>query len=117
MNAPRREIPDDQRQKIHLDNLFRLTLSLITFLVGVYLWLVHVFTEVRPLVILLVAYTVPYLLIWSLINRVKWLRPLDYLLSIFDIAGITWCIHITGGIQSPFFYLYAIPLLVQAFHF
>ena len=30
-------------------------------------------------------------------------------------SGISWCIQITGGPQSPFFYLYAVPFLVQAF--
>src|SRR5580765_3894807 len=109
MMAPRRGSPDEQRQKIHLDNLFRLGLSLITFSVGVYLWLVHVFPQIRPLFQLLVGYTIPYLLIWWLSSRVTWLRPLDFVLSALDIFGITWCIHLTGGTQSPFFYLYAVP--------
>src|SRR5262245_13212854 len=111
MSSPRRGSPEDLRQKIHLDNMFRLALSLITFLVRAYLWMVHVIADSRPLFLLLIAYTVPYLLIWALSTLGKGLNLLDYVLSALDIGGITWCIHLSGGVESPFFYLYAIPLL------
>jgi signal transduction histidine kinase len=110
-------LSEDLRQKIHLDNLFRLVLSLTTFAISVYLWNFHLFPHLRPLFILLTAYTCGYLTVWGISQHVSALRPFDYLLSVFDIVGITVCIHYTGGPQSPFFYLYALPFLVQAFHF
>ena len=63
----------------------------------------HVLPEIRSLLILLVAYTIPYLVVWSLVNRIKWLRPLDYLLTLVDIAGITACIYTDGERPKPFF--------------
>jgi len=44
-------------------------------------------------------------------TRIDFLRPLDYVLTVADIAGITACIHLTGGVQSPFYYLYGDPAL------
>src|SRR4051812_14994269 len=117
MNLLRRGLPEDLRQKIYLDNLFRLAVSLTSFAIAIYLWMFHVITAIHPLCALLLAYTGPYLLAWWLCPRIKQLRALDYLLSAFDIAAIAMCIHFTGGSRSPFFYLYAIPFLVQAFHF
>jgi signal transduction histidine kinase len=114
---PRRSSPEDLRQKIHLDNLFRLALSLATFALVSFLWTQHLFPHLHPLFCLLIGYSCGYMLIWALLPHTTFLRPLDFLLTAFDIGGITTCIHYTGGAQSPLFYLYALPFLVQAFHF
>ncbi len=117
MSPLRRGIPEDLPQKIRLDNIFRSAISITTFAIAVFLWCFHTLPSLRPLIVLLVAYSVPYLVAWALIHTLKTLRPIDYFLSTIDIIGITVAIRLTGGPESPFFYLYGIPFLVQAFHF
>lgn len=113
-----RVTPEELSQKIHLDNLFRLSISLASFALGVYLWVFRFVPQIKPLAVLLVIYSVPYLLCWLWISRIKILhRVIDYSLTTWDIVGITASIYLTGGPNSPFFYLYGVPLLVQAFHF
>src|SRR5262245_55441383 len=92
---------EDLPHKLHLDNTFRLALSLTTFSLAVYLWVIHVIPDIRSITILMAAYSVPYLLVWWLIPRINFLRPLDYFLTAMDIGGITCCIQLTGGSQSP----------------
>jgi signal transduction histidine kinase len=117
MPSPRRASSEELAQKIRIDNLFRLAVSLTTFAIAIYLWTFRVLPSILPLGVLLAAYTCPYLLGWWLSRRLKTLRPLDYILTTLDIVGIAAAIHLTGGLQSPFFYLYGIPFLVQALHF
>lgn len=118
MTSVQRELPEDLSQKIRIDNVFRFGVSMIAAVIAVYLWMFHVLTNMRPLVILLAAYSIPYLTAWWLTSREQTLlRTLDYLLNALDILGITFAIHLTGGLQSIFFYLYGVPFLVQAFHF
>src|SRR5687767_4932273 len=112
-----RELPEDLPQKIHIDNLFRLAVSLISLTIAIFLWMFRVVPELRPLLVLWGVYTLPYLTVWGIAQRTQNLRALDYLLNTLDIVCITWAIHLTGGLQSPFFYLYGVPFLVQAFHF
>src|SRR5205823_1481693 len=109
MNLLRRGLPEDLRQKIHLDNLFRVAVSLTSFAIAIYLWTFHVIGGIRPLALLLFAYTFPYLIVWWYSDKIRLLRAVDYLLSALDILAITLCIHMTGGSGSPFFYLYAVP--------
>ena len=118
MTPLRRGLPEDLLQKIRLDSLFRLTISLTSFVLAVYLWIFSFVSDLRPLALLLAAYTVPYLAAWWLASRIEAARRLlDYALSAWDILGIACAVHLTGGPNSPFFFLYGVPFLVQAFHF
>jgi signal transduction histidine kinase len=118
MTLSRAAWADTLRQKIQFDNLFRLALSLVTFAIVIALWAMHVEVNLRLLTGLLAIYSVTYLLAWWLSTRTTlFLRGIDFLLSALDIFGISSCIALSGGVHSPFFYLYAIPLLVEAFHF
>jgi K+-sensing histidine kinase KdpD len=114
---PHRGTPEDLPQKIKIDNLFRLAVSFTTFAIAIYLWTFRVIPSIAPLAMLLIGYTCPYVLAWWLTGRLKTLRPLDYFLTTLDILAISLAIHLTGGLHSPFFYLYGVPFLVQALHF
>jgi signal transduction histidine kinase len=110
-------LQENLSQKIHLDNLFRLALSLVTFALVAWLWAFHQLAQIRPLLILVLGYGFLYSIGWIAAARGQVPAWLDYFFHAVDIAAITLCIRFTGGSQSLFFYLYTIPFLVAAFHF
>lgn len=104
-------------EHIGLDNRFRLAVSLAAFVLAAALRSVNILTDLRPLTGLVIAYNIPYILAWTLLHRISWLRPIIYFLSFLDFAAITAAVKLTGALNSPFFYLYPIPFLVHAFQF
>ncbi len=103
---------------LRLDNRFRLVVSLIAFAIACLLHALGLITALTPFIWIFCAYSIPYGLSWIWIIR----RPtetsfLRYGLSLLDFAAITTTVVITGGPQSPFFYLYPVPFLIHALQF
>jgi signal transduction histidine kinase len=107
----------DFAESVHFDNLFRLVVSIATFSIATALYFAKSLADLTPLAWLIVAYTVPYLTVWIWLEQAKELRWITYALSVVDFAAITWAVVLTGGLQSPFFYLFPIPFLVHSLHF
>ena len=104
-------------ERIQLDNRFRLAVSLAAFVLAAVLHSVNILNDLRPLAWLVVGYNIPYILLWTILPRIPWLRPVIYFQSLLDFAAITAALKFTGSLSSPFFYLYPIPFLVHAFQF
>jgi signal transduction histidine kinase len=104
-------------ERIHLDNRFRLALSLASFgLAG----LLHAFGVPIPVFTvgaIIFAHGVVYLSVWAFLERITALSLCRYVLSLVDFFAITLAAFISGSLNSPFFYLYPVPLLVHALQF
>lgn len=105
------------REKIHLDNHFRLAVSTSALGIAGILYSLGMLSAIKPLAMVWAIYSLPYLLIWFAISHGSTHRAYSYVLSAVDYAAIALAVRATGGPQSPFFYLYPIPFLVHALYF
>ncbi len=101
----------------HFDNRFRLSVSLSSFVIAGVLRGMHFVVNLSSLATVIVVYNVIYLTVWYHSSRLRRLDIYRFALSLVDFAAITLAIHWTGGLHSPFFYLYPIPFLVHSLHF
>src|SRR5262245_43702936 len=104
-------------EKISLDNRFRLAVSCAAFATAAVLRALQILPEMTRLSWLMAAYSVPYNIVWLRLLPAGWLRPVYFALSALDFAAITAIVAMTGGPQSPFFYLYPLPFLIHALQF
>jgi signal transduction histidine kinase len=105
------------REKVDIDNRFRLAVSIATLAVTYVLS-----TSLEPgriwrIFALVAAYSLPYFVVWLTLRRWSSLNIIRAALSLADFVAITLAMFLTGGHSSPFFFLYSIPFLVHAFHF
>lgn len=105
------------REKIHTDNHLRLAVSTSALVIGAILATLHLLPDFGRLTMVWMAYTIPYVFVWIWITRYSAQRLYSYLLSGVDYAAISFVVQITGGLASPFFYLYPIPFLIHALYF
>jgi signal transduction histidine kinase len=103
--------------KTRLDNQFRFAVSLSALSVACVLRSLGYLGSLYLLIWVLGIYTLPYALSWLWLSRGRTHPILRYGLGMADVAAITAVVVLTGGPESPFFYLYPIPFLVHAFHF
>jgi len=107
-----------QIDQLHFDNKLRLAVSLVALTISSLLHAAGHLAALLPLVWIVLLYTICYGLIWILAARIQaGILALRYLLSSVDFCAITAAVALTGGPDSPFFYLYPIPFLIHAFHF
>lgn len=116
LSSNRRD-PAAVREKIHIDNHFRLALSSATLAIGLLLRLLGLLPTLKPLLILWTLYALPYMSVWLLIATGRASRFFAYALSLVDYVAIAAVVRLTGNTQSPFFYLYPLPFLVHALYF
>src|SRR5258706_8923731 len=105
-------------EHLRLDNRFRLVVSTSALAIAFLLHAVGFIPDVRPVIRIFALYSIPYMLTWGwLSRRLSGAISQRYMLCLFDFAAITAVVRITGGPQSPFFYLYPVPFLVHALQF
>jgi signal transduction histidine kinase len=105
------------QEKIALDNRFRLGVSIATVAIAILMHLFGMNAAVKPILAVVALYSLPYGLIGVLLPRLRYLSAIRKVLSFGDFAAITAAMTLTGGLQSPFFFLYPVPFLIHAFHF
>src|ERR1700687_4367106 len=104
--------------QLRFDNRFRLVVSLSACGSGGLLKTIGFINVLRPFLCIFAFYSIPYVISWLWIARHNsGPQVLRYGLGLIDLAAITAAVRITGGPQSPFFYLYPIPFLVHALQF
>jgi len=108
----------DQTDQLHFDNRFRFAVSLAAFVLASLLHAAGLLVAIRPLLWIIIFYSVPYGLtqLWIPGER-SHVAAIRYALSSIDFCAITAAVALTGGPDSPFFYLYPLPFLIHAFHF
>ena len=104
--------------QLYFDNKVRLVVSLTAVLLASALHAAGLLTVLRPLIWIVLVYSIPYALsnVWARTQRAG-LSAVRYALSSSDFCAITAAVSLTGGPDSPFFYLYPLPFLIHAFQF
>jgi len=101
--------------RIQGDNQFRFWISILTFTVSSVFVAQEEASKMLLLIFLFVAYSACYGL-GHLFSKIDFLPgATHYTLTIADLVAVTIVIYITGGIQSPFFILYLVPMAVDLY--
>src|ERR1019366_1248715 len=93
-------------QQLRFDNRYRFAVSLNAFAIACLLHVSGFLPVLRPIIWVIGLYSLTYLLagVWAAPHR-PGIRGLRYGLAMMDFAAITAAVSLTGGPQSPFFYL------------
>ena len=104
-------------ERLAFDNRFRFAVSCVAFVMAALLSSVGKMAAFPTVALIIFLYSVPYVVLWFFFDDWKSPRAAFYVLSAIDFAAITAIVRLTGGLSSPFFYMYPLPFLVHAFHF
>ncbi len=115
-----REIDSDLPLKSQHLVYFRLAFALISLTVGVFVWMLAQ-VELNAVAFFAVgALVVIYSLVGLLLLRSGKLRTLwqyqafNSILLALDIAGLSALVHYSGGVDSDFYFLYLLPILLAS---
>ncbi len=103
-------------QKIRFDNTIRLWVSIPTYLICAALWAGGAMADMIPMTVVFSAYVALELVSLTIFLNTKFTRAADYLLSGLDLVAMSFSIYYTGGVASPLYFIYFVPLIVHAFH-
>lgn len=104
------------REKIRFDNSFRVWIAAASFVVIFALWAGGVLPTIKPVVGVLIAYwSILYAAVVFLENT-DHVRPLDFIVCTLDMIALSIAVFWTGGASSPLYFIYFVPLIIQAFH-
>jgi hypothetical protein len=113
---PQLSAAKDTWHKIRFDNTIRLMIAVPTYLASVVMWMSGAITSLLPMTLVFTAFgTAQFFVTWIFRNN-RFARKLDFVMSTFDIVSMSVAIYCTGGVNSPLYFIYFIPLLVHAFH-
>jgi len=102
---------------LRFDNKLRFVISLAALLLASILHAAGLLTVLQPLIWIVLLYSIPYgLSQWWAPKDASALFILRYALSFSDFCAISAAVAVTGGANSPFFYLYPLPFLIHVFH-
>lgn len=107
---------DDQKlgKKVVFLNSIRIAIFLTLTLVSIIIWLFfNVHFDILPVIITQVAAIAVSILFFPLSSLLRF-RLLLYLQLTFDILMITLLVYLSGGIISPFYFLYILPIIVAS---
>lgn len=114
------ETPTDPRQihwqKIRFDNTIRLWVSIPTYLVCIVLWTGGVMSDLIPMTVVFSLYVVLVFAALTVFFNLSNTRLADFCLSGLDLIAMSFSVYYTGGVASPLYFIYFVPLIVHAFH-
>ena len=103
-------------QKIRFDNTIRLWVSIPTYLVCIVLWAGGAMSDLIPITAVFSVYIALEFVVLTTFFNLKSTRPAEFLLSGLDLIAMSFSIYYTGGVASPLYFIYFVPLIVHAFH-
>jgi len=103
-------------QKIWVDNIFRFWILNLTFVLCWGLWMAGAIPNFKAIVAIYFLYFSIELGATSILLKSQRIRQIDFFLCSIDILGISAGVYFTGGSSSPLYFLYFIPIIIQAFH-
>ena len=103
-------------EKIWFDNIFRIWISFLTFFIVWILWIGGTLPSFKPVIAVYLLYLAVEISVTWLLLKTQRFRQMDFVLCFFDIVGVSIGIYLTGGANSPLYFLYFIPVIIQAFH-
>jgi two-component system sensor histidine kinase PilS (NtrC family) len=102
------------RKKLVFLNSIRIAIFLTLTLVSVIIWaFFNIHFSILPVIVTQVAAIAVSILFFPLSSLLHF-RPLLYLQLTFDILMITLLVYLSGGIISPFYFLYILPIIVAS---
>lgn len=102
--------------KIWIDNTFRLWISVVALIGALILSGFSSIGNQKVILATFVSYAGLCITANWLYLTKKYHRQFDFVLCSLDIIGITALIYLTGRQNSPFFFIYFIPIILQSFH-
>jgi len=75
-----------------------------------------VITNLLSVTLLFLGYSLLQFGATQLLRKNKFSRQIDFFLCSVDLVTLSIAIHWTGGASSPLYFVYFIPLIIQAFH-
>ncbi len=105
-----------QWQKIRFDNTVRAWIAIPSYLACYVLAARGVIPSVMPMTWVFSIYAVLQLLITSAFMNSRHGRTLDFVFASLDVAAMSLSVYFTGGMTSPLYFVYFIPLVIHAFH-
>jgi len=107
---------DIQCHHIRFDNMFRLWFALASVLVCFGLWVGDVIAKFSPIGILFCFYIgCQFTATWLLAKKTA-ARQINYFLCSIDLISLSIAVTLSGGATSPLYFIYFVPLIIQAFH-
>ena len=109
--------PNEVRwHKVRFDNTIRLWVSIPTYLICAALWAGGAMADMAPMTVVFSTYVILQFIAMTIFFNTRFSRFADYLLSGLDLVAMSFAIYYTGGVASPLYFIYFVPLIVHAFH-
>jgi GAF domain-containing protein len=102
--------------KIRFDNAFRFWISTSSVLVLFGLWLGGVLPAFLPVLSVFLIYGVVQLGASFALRHSRHARAIDFVVCGVDMVALSAAVYWTGGATSPLYFIYFVPLVIQAFH-
>ncbi len=109
-------IDKNQIQNIRFDNSMRIVISLMALATAFFLWIGKLIPSIGPIILIFSTYSALQILGgWSL-ARFRHYREINYAICTVDIVALSLGVYWTGHFNSPLYFIYFMPLIIQAFH-
>ncbi|MDI6785892.1 MAG: ATP-binding protein [bacterium] len=99
--------------KIKRDNNCRTAVVIISFLLCLILWYIRIIPNLNPILVIALIATISTIVIYVLLYNNIASSYMDYGVATCDFILITTLIYYTGGIESPFYLIYIIVILIE----
>ncbi len=103
-------------EKIRFDNAFRIWISTSSVAVLLALWLGGVIKSFAPVFAVYLVYGAVQLAATWMLSRTHNTRSIDFIVCGVDMIALSLAVYCTGGAASPLYFIYFVPLIIQAFH-
>lgn len=99
--------------KLKRDNNYRTTVLIITFSISLLLWHLKIIPDLNPILAIAFTCAISIIIIYSLLYKDIANFYMDYGVSTCDFILITVLIYYTGGIESSFYLIYIVTILIE----
>ncbi|MCG3205160.1 MAG: hypothetical protein KCHDKBKB_01879 [Elusimicrobia bacterium] len=105
-----------RQRKIRFDNAIRIWISVPTYLACVVLWIQNSVSSLASISMVFGFFGIVQYAITRLNTKLSHPRKFDFIFSSVDLVAMSLAVYFTGGVNSPLYFIYFIPLVVHAFH-
>lgn len=105
-----------QLENIKFDNSMRIAISLMALITSLMLWAGGIIPSIIPVVATFCAYAGLQIGGAWLLTITRRYRAINFGLCSVDLIALSMGVYWTGAGQSPLYFIYFMPLIIQAFH-
>lgn len=103
-------------ENIKFDNSMRIGISLFAMAASIVLWAGRVIPTVGPVVMIFFSYAALQILGGVALTKTDKYRMVNFYICTVDIVALSLAVYWTGHSKSPLYFIYFMPLIIQAFH-